>query len=221
MRRVAVTLTLAAATAVLGGCAYDPYSGTMVPCCGYYGYPYGYRYPPPYGPYGYPAPPASQSGQAQPGAQPGAYPDPAPQGTYPNQAQPGAYPAPTQLGPYPGPPQPGATNPGPTQLGAYQGQTQPGAYPGTAQPGAYPGPAGDPGSPPRGGSLTLRFAAANGTNDGHLTREQAAAAMPFVAQNFDAIDFDGKGYVTLEEIRAFLAERRAARGGRTGDFDTN
>jgi hypothetical protein len=45
--------------------------------------------------------------------------------------------------------------------------------------------------------------------------------MPFVAQNFDAIDVEGKGYVTLEEIRAFLAERRAARGGRPGGSETN
>ena len=45
--------------------------------------------------------------------------------------------------------------------------------------------------------------------------------MPFVAQNFDAIDFDGKGYVTLGDIRAFLAERRAAGAGRPSDFSTN
>ena len=33
---------------VLGACAYDPYTGAYVPCCGYYGYPYspysGYSY---------------------------------------------------------------------------------------------------------------------------------------------------------------------------------
>ena len=68
------------------------------------------------------------------------------------------------------------------------------------------------GPPTQGGSLALRFAAANVTNDGRLTRQQAAAGMPLVAQNFDAIDIDGKGYVTLAEIQAFMAQRRAAGG---------
>ena len=184
MRHVAATLTLAGAAALLGGCVYDPYTGAMVPCCGYYGYPYGYRYPAPYGPYGYtPAPyggqPAANDGP--PGSSYGG----APAGPY------GAPPA----GPYGGPPS----------------SAEPGAYPGT--PGA---------APPRtqGGSLPLRFAAANVTNDGHLTRQQAADAMPLVARNFDAIDRDGKGYVTLSEIEAFLAQRRAA-GGQPGEFDAN
>jgi hypothetical protein len=161
MRRIAVTLALAAAVALLGGCAYDPYTGLLVPCCGYYGYPYGYRYPAPYAPYGYPA------------------------------------------GPYGAP-----------------SQAQPGAYPGQAQPGAYPGPAGGGALPTQGGSLALHFAAANETNDGRLTRQQAEAGMPFVAQNFDAIDAEGKGYVTLAEIQAFMAQRRAA-GGQPSELDAN
>ena len=33
--------------------------------------------------------------------------------------------------------------------------------------------------------------------------------MPLVAQNFDAIDFDQKGYVTLPEVRAFVARVRS------------
>jgi hypothetical protein len=59
------------ATVVLGACVYNPYTGSYVPCCGYYGYPYYgypyYRYPPPYNyapqsaPY-YAPPPASQPG---------------------------------------------------------------------------------------------------------------------------------------------------------------
>jgi hypothetical protein len=36
--------------------------------------------------------------------------------------------------------------------------------------------------------------------------------MPLVAQNFDAIDIDRKGYVTLPEVRAFAVQRRAERG---------
>ena len=133
MRRVAATLALAAATAVLGGCVYDPYSGGW-----YYGYPYAYRYPAPYYPYGY-----------------------APQ-----------------------------------------------AWP-------YQGPAGTAALPAQGDTLAQSFAAANVTRDGRLTRQQAEAGMPLVAQNFDAIDFDQKGYVTLPEVRAFVA-RQSAAGGQPG-----
>jgi hypothetical protein len=161
MRRIAETLALAASAALLGGCAYDPYTGLLVPCCGYFGYPSGFRSPAPYAPYGYPA------------------------------------------GPYGAP-----------------SQAQPGAYPGQAQPGAYPGPTTGVALPTQGGSLALRFAAANETNDGRLTRQQAEAGMPLVAQNFDAIDGDGKGYVTLPEVQTFMAQRRAA-GGRLSEFDKN
>jgi hypothetical protein len=153
LRRVwAPRLILLAAMGALGGCVYNPYTGTWMPCCGYYyGYPYSYgypyyRYPAPY-PYGYP-----------------------PQGYMaPPQGQPGAAPPPNQL-----PPRPGASN----------------------------------GAP--GGALAQRFAAANVTHDGRLTRSQAAA-MPMVERNFDAIDAQGRGYVTLDEVRAFAAQRRAER----------
>jgi hypothetical protein len=138
MRRNAALLALTLAASVLAGCVYDPYSGTWVPCCNYYGYPYYrnpyyYRYPPPYYPYGYPS------------------------------------------GPYMTPP--------PTQPGAYRQQ---------------------------GDSLDQRFSAANVTHDGRLTREQAGAGMPLVAQDFDAIDIDHKGYVTLPEVRAFAAQHADA-----------
>lgn len=81
VRRIQL-LALVLATCVLGGCVYDPYTGTYAPCCGYYGYPYyGYpynRYPPPYYygsqtvPYsaapssGYTAPPQGQQPEAYP-----------------------------------------------------------------------------------------------------------------------------------------------------------
>ncbi len=165
MRRVAVTLALVAAAALLDGCAYDPYTGLLVPCCGYYGYPYGYRDPSPYSPYGYPP------------------------------------------GPYGAPP--------PAQSGPYSGQAQPGAY-----QGPVGGAAGGAAAPTQGGSLALRFAAANETNDGRLTRQQAEAGMPLVAQSFDAIDADGKGYVTLPQIQAFIAQRRAA-GGQPIELNAN
>lgn len=87
-----------------------------------------------------------------------------------------------------------------------------GAQPGNSSVPQPPPPAGRPGAsayPSDGGNLAQRFAEANVTHDGRLTREQAAERMPMVARNFEAIDVDHKGYVTLPEIRAFAAERRA------------
>jgi hypothetical protein len=179
MQRAAAILALAAAAALLSGCYYNPYTGTYAPCCGYYGYPYGYRYPGPYPAY---PPPYGQQ----------------PAGQY--QGQPGQYQG--QPEPYQG------------QPGLYQGQ--PGAYP--SQPGAYQGQ--PPGPQARGGALAQRFAAANVTRDGRLTRQQAEAGMPLVAQNFDAIDVDQNGYVTLPEIRTFISRQRAA-GGQVGEFETD
>jgi hypothetical protein len=190
MRRGAAILALTAAAALLGGCVYDPYTRTMAPCCGYYGNPYGYRYAPPYPQYGT-LPPYG----TPPSAQPGAYSPPsAGPGAYPSPyAQPGAYPPPsTDPGTYPPP------------------SAQPGPY-----PGAYQGPSGA-----QGGTLAQRFTAANVTGDGRLTRQQAASGMPRVAENYDAIDLDRKGYVTLPEIRTFIARQQAA-GGPVGQFDTD
>jgi hypothetical protein len=188
MRRVATTLALAAAAALLCGCVYDPYTGALAPCCAYYGYPYGYRYPAPYPPYGYPPGPYSGSPPASYGA--------------------------PRAGSYSAPPADPNGAPPEAQPGAYQGPTGGAAF---STQGGSPGQGG---SLAQGGSLTLRFAAANVTNDGRLTREQAEAAMPLVAQNFDAIDADGKGYVTLSEIQGFMAQRRAA-GGQPIRLDAN
>ena len=68
-------------------------------------------------------------------------------------------------------------------------------------------------TPPRrrGRSLQDRFEAANVTHDGHLTQEQARAKMPSVARDFDAIDTDHKGYVTIDQIRDHAKSARAAR----------
>jgi hypothetical protein len=60
-------------------------------------------------------------------------------------------------------------------------------------------------------SLNERFAAANTTNDGHLTLDQARAGMPMAARHFAAIDKDNKGYVTLADIHTYLKEQRALR----------
>ncbi|MCC8404091.1 EF-hand domain-containing protein [Paraburkholderia sp. MMS20-SJTN17] len=59
--------------------------------------------------------------------------------------------------------------------------------------------------------LQTRFANANITHDGKLTREQAVAGMPMVARHFDEIDTQKAGYITLSQIEAFMQERAAAR----------
>jgi len=56
--------------------------------------------------------------------------------------------------------------------------------------------------------LRARFAAA-AKESGTLTREQArAAGLGAIAENFDAIDRQGRGVVTFEDYRRFLRERR-------------
>ncbi len=54
-----------------------------------------------------------------------------------------------------------------------------------------------------------RFDQANTTHDGHLTLDQAKAGMPIVAKHFTAIDKDKKGYVTMDDIHAYSASRKA------------
>lgn len=60
-------------------------------------------------------------------------------------------------------------------------------------------------------ALEKRFAAADSNGDGQLTREEAAAGMPRVHRNFDAIDRERKGSVTLDQIRGVVIERAANR----------
>ena len=166
--RLRTILALAGVATLLGGCVYDPYTGTYVPCCNYYGYPYGYGYPRPYyrpAPYAYP------------------------QGGYPQAPYGGQ-----QQGPY------GAPPPGP---------------PGAGRPPPPPPPGGSA-YPSSDRGLAQRFAAANVTHDGRLTRDQAATGMPMVARNFDTIDVDHKGFVTLPEIRTFAAERRTGQNSAGG-----
>ena len=173
MQRMAGLLVLSLTAASLVGCAYDPYTGTYVPCCGYYGNPYYgnpyYRYPQPYAPYGYPSGPYV----AQPPNQPGTYASP------PSQFQPGPY-APPQQG------QPGAYASPPEQL-----QPAPYAPSQQSQPGAYPAPPGqlpaepDAAASPAGGARYL--AAISTTRDGRLTRDQSMADMPLVARGFGSM----------------------------------
>jgi hypothetical protein len=86
-----------------------------------------------------------------------------------------------------------------------------------AMSGAFAQDAPPPAPPPaaeHGPTMREKFAAANTTHDGHLTREQAqAGGMKMVAKYFDAIDVNHRGYVTLQDIRAFSQARRAERQG--------
>lgn len=58
--------------------------------------------------------------------------------------------------------------------------------------------------------LQKRFTAADTNADGKLSRNEAKAGMPRVYGNFDAIDVEKTGAVSLEQIAAFSAKR----GGR-------
>jgi hypothetical protein len=70
-----------------------------------------------------------------------------------------------------------------------------------------------PAAGPRNGFLA-RFQAANTTNDGKLTLDQAQAAhMIGIVKFFSQIDADHKGYVTIQDIQSWVASRRAAGGG--------
>ena len=65
--------------------------------------------------------------------------------------------------------------------------------------------------PPHMG-LRQRFNAANTTHDGRLTRDQAqAAGMHGIAVHFDQIDTDKKGYITLQDLKAFRQARQQAK----------
>lgn len=59
--------------------------------------------------------------------------------------------------------------------------------------------------------LQTRFANANTTRDGKLTRAQAQAGMPMVARHFDEMDAHHAGYLTLPQIEAFMAQRMRSR----------
>ncbi len=89
--------------------------------------------------------------------------------------------------------------------------TPPVAISNTPASAATPSAAATPAPARHGRTLQERFDEANTTHDGHLTREQARAKMPAVARDFDAIDTGHHGYVTVDEIKAHAAQRRAER----------
>jgi Ca2+-binding EF-hand superfamily protein len=58
----------------------------------------------------------------------------------------------------------------------------------------------------RNRELDERFAAADKDKNGQLTLAEAKAGMPRVARNFDQIDADKKGYITLDQIKVYAAK---------------
>ena len=56
-------------------------------------------------------------------------------------------------------------------------------------------------------TLKSRFAAADKDADGKLTPEECQAGMPRIYRGFDRIDVDRKGYITLDQIIAFVGSR--------------
>ena len=56
--------------------------------------------------------------------------------------------------------------------------------------------------------IEARFDAADKDNDGKLTKAEAKAGMPRIAQNFEKIDADNTGFVTLAQIGAFMAAQK-------------
>lgn len=59
-------------------------------------------------------------------------------------------------------------------------------------------------------TLQQRFDKINASHDGHLTKDQATAGKwGYVAHNFDVMDKDRKGYVTVDDIHAYAKARHA------------
>jgi hypothetical protein len=55
------------------------------------------------------------------------------------------------------------------------------------------------------------FTQANKAQDGHLTLDEAKSGYPTISRHFHAIDIDGKGFVTENDIRAWKALQKATR----------
>lgn len=56
-----------------------------------------------------------------------------------------------------------------------------------------------------------RFKAADKNGDGMLSREEAAAGMPRIAEHFDEIDTNKDGKLTVAEIQAWINKTRDER----------
>ena len=87
------------------------------------------------------------------------------------------------------------------------------AFAAQAQDGAPPaGPGGDPAQ--RAARMAERFKAADTDHDGKLTKAEAEAGMPMLARNWDKIDTQKTGSVTLEQLTAVMSQMRGMGGPR-------
>ena len=72
-----------------------------------------------------------------------------------------------------------------------------------------PAPGGQMAPPGARPTFRARFEEANTTHDGRLTLEQAQAArMGPLVRYFGEIDAGNKGYITMQDVRAWRASRR-------------
>jgi hypothetical protein len=60
-------------------------------------------------------------------------------------------------------------------------------------------------------SAAEHFADANTTHDGRLTLAQATSGYKSLAKSFSQIDANHHGYITIEDIKAWRAAKKAAR----------
>lgn len=61
--------------------------------------------------------------------------------------------------------------------------------------------------------MAKRFNKADANGDGMLTKEEANGNMPKVYKNFDAIDTEKKGFITMDQVKSYAAQQFAARRG--------
>ncbi|WP_424194038.1 calcium-binding protein [Ampullimonas aquatilis] len=61
--------------------------------------------------------------------------------------------------------------------------------------------------------MIKRFTKADANGDGMLTKDEANGNMPKVYKNFDVIDTEKKGYVTIEQIKSYAVQQLAVRRG--------
>ncbi|HET9577894.1 MAG TPA: EF-hand domain-containing protein [Usitatibacter sp.] len=66
--------------------------------------------------------------------------------------------------------------------------------------------------PGRHGDFMERLRAADKNADGMLSRDEAAS-LPRILQNFDEIDADHNGFITFDELRAYMSSHRHGHGG--------
>ena len=66
---------------------------------------------------------------------------------------------------------------------------------------------------PGHGAFLERLRAADTNGDGMLSRDEAAAALPRISEHFDEIDANHDGYITFDELHAYMAAHRHGHGG--------